>query len=90
MTSSDLLVDSPDLTWRDVQHLVAWTSEYAPLSHNPGWLRNGAGYWVNTRFGFGLLNAASLVTAADPVTFRRVPEKGVCTVDSGQHSGLPQ
>ena len=35
---------SPLLTWRDMQHLVAWTSEYAPLSHNPGWQKNGAGY----------------------------------------------
>ena len=73
-----------------MQHLVAWTSEYAPLSHNPGWQKNGAGYWVNTRFGFGLLNAASLVDAADATTFKTVPEKSICSVDSGNHSGLPQ
>lgn len=32
---------SPNLTWRDVQHLIVWTSEYAPLSANPGWQENG-------------------------------------------------
>lgn len=32
---------SPNLTWRDVQHLIVWTSEYAPLSDNPGWQING-------------------------------------------------
>lgn len=31
---------SPNLTWRDVQHLIVWTSEYAPLSENPGWQIN--------------------------------------------------
>ena len=27
---------SPNLTWRDVQHLVAWTSEFFPLMENKG------------------------------------------------------
>ena len=82
-------VSSPSLTWRDVQHLVAWTSEYQPLRDNPGWSRNGAGFWVNNRFGFGLLNAAALVEEADPTTFKSVPEKHVCAVDSEADSGLP-
>ncbi|KAK7916046.1 hypothetical protein WMY93_011807 [Mugilogobius chulae] len=51
------LEQNPDLTWRDLQHLVVWTSEFDPLSGNPGWKRNGAGLMVNSRFGFGLLNA---------------------------------
>ena len=69
---------SGDLTWRDVQHLVAWTSEPAPLSNNPGWKMNAAGYWVNKRFGFGLLNAAGLADAADPYSYKQVPDKVVC------------
>jgi proprotein convertase subtilisin/kexin type 1 len=73
-----LLEVNPNLTWRDVQHLVAWTSEYAPLEDNPGWRMNSAGYWVNTRFGFGLLNAAALTKAADPTVYKTVPEKVVC------------
>ncbi|KAL3613164.1 Neuroendocrine convertase 1 [Castilleja foliolosa] len=31
---------NPNLTWRDVQHLIVWTSEYAPLSSNLGWQIN--------------------------------------------------
>ncbi|CAF1100081.1 unnamed protein product [Adineta ricciae] len=73
-----VLEANPKLTWRDVQHLVAWTSEYAPLSHNPGWTTNGAGFKVNSRFGFGLLNAAALTEAAkDWVT---VPKKSFCEI----------
>lgn len=45
-----LSLHSPELTWRDMQHLVAWTSEYAPLSDNHGWTTNGAGFKVNILF----------------------------------------
>lgn len=71
---------SPNLTWRDMQHLVVWTSEYDPLANNPEWKKNGAGLMVNSRFGFGLLNAKALVDLADPRTWVSVPEKKVCVV----------
>nr|XP_034178755.1 neuroendocrine convertase 1-like isoform X3 [Osmia lignaria] len=68
-----------DLTWRDVQHLIVWTSEYSPLRENPGWFRNSAGFWFNSRFGFGLMNAYTLVTASSNWT--TVPGKIICKVD---------
>ncbi|XP_035382614.1 neuroendocrine convertase 1 [Electrophorus electricus] len=74
------LEQNPDLTWRDLQHLVVWTSEFDPLASNPGWKRNGAGLMVNSRFGFGLLNAKALVDLADPKVWRHVPEKKQCIV----------
>ncbi|CAN8006414.1 unnamed protein product, partial [Ixodes hexagonus] len=55
---------NPGLGWRDVQHLVAWTSDFAPLAANRGWQRNAAGLLFNSRFGFGLLDAHAMVTAA--------------------------
>ncbi|MBN3326312.1 NEC1 convertase, partial [Atractosteus spatula] len=71
---------TPDLTWRDLQHLVVWTSEYDPLANNPGWKKNGAGLMVNSRFGFGLLNAKALVDLSDPQVWTHVPEKKQCIV----------
>ncbi|XP_071586669.1 neuroendocrine convertase 1 isoform X1 [Heliangelus exortis] len=71
---------NPNLTWRDMQHLVVWTSEYDPLAGNPGWKKNGAGLMVNSRFGFGLLNANALVELGDPMRWRGVPEKKECIV----------
>ncbi|XP_025986584.1 neuroendocrine convertase 1 [Solenopsis invicta] len=69
-----------NLTWRDIQHLVAWSSEYSPLSENPGWFKNAAGFWFNSRFGFGLMNAYALVTAS--YNWTTVPEKTICKVDN--------
>uniref|UniRef100_A0A8C2PT04 Neuroendocrine convertase 1 n=1 Tax=Cyprinus carpio TaxID=7962 RepID=A0A8C2PT04_CYPCA len=74
------LEQNPDLTWRDLQHLVVWTSEFDPLANNPGWKRNGAGLMVNSRFGFGLLNAKALVDLADPKVWKHIPEKKQCIV----------
>uniref|UniRef100_A0A8C5CXR3 Neuroendocrine convertase 1 n=1 Tax=Gadus morhua TaxID=8049 RepID=A0A8C5CXR3_GADMO len=84
------LEQNPELTWRDLQHIVVWTSEFDPLANNPGWKRNGAGLMVNSRFGFGLLNAKALVDLADPATWKHVPEKKQCIVrdDSFQPRAL--
>ncbi|XP_017772277.1 PREDICTED: neuroendocrine convertase 1-like, partial [Nicrophorus vespilloides] len=71
---------NPKLTWRDVQHLIVWTSELAPVAENPGWQLNGAGLWVNTRFGFGLMNALGFVKTA--ANWTRVPERSICSVQS--------
>lgn len=75
---------NPDLTWRDLQHLVVRTSEYDALRENEGWIKNAAGYWVNTRFGYGLMNAFGLVSAA--ANWTTVPEKFLCLVDAIQEN----
>ncbi|XP_059062217.1 neuroendocrine convertase 1-like [Achroia grisella] len=71
---------NPSLTWRDVQHLIVWTSEYAPLSANPGWQINGVGLRFDVRFGFGLMNAGALVLTA--LNWTTVPEKHICRVEA--------
>ncbi|XP_065222444.1 neuroendocrine convertase 1-like [Planococcus citri] len=57
-----LLEANPNLTWRDVKHAIAWTSEIAPLAKNRGWVKNAAGFYVNFDFGFGLINAYELIS----------------------------
>lgn len=73
-----VLEANPNLTWRDMQHLTAFTSQYQPLAKNPGWKTNGAGFKVNSRFGFGLLDASALVNAA--LKWKTVPEKKICEI----------
>lgn len=34
---------NPDLTWRDMQHLVVMSSRYEPLRQEDGWFVNGVG-----------------------------------------------
>ncbi|XP_061720127.1 neuroendocrine convertase 1-like [Cydia pomonella] len=67
-----------NLTWRDVQHLIAWTSDSSTLAGNPGWQINDVGLQYDVRFGFGLLNAEALVSRA--LNWITVPEKHVCHI----------
>nr|KAG5706582.1 hypothetical protein BaRGS_028753 [Batillaria attramentaria] len=85
-----LLERNPDLTWRDVQHLVAWTSQVGPLKNNDGWKQNAAGLCTNLAFGFGLLNAKELILMASPDKWINVPERHTCTVTADELSNLPQ
>lgn len=73
-----VLEANSNLTWRDAQHLTAWTSNPIPIRDNPGWKRNGAGLIFNSRFGFGLLNAKAMVDAA--LNWHNVPKKSICAV----------
>ena len=57
------LIPSPNLTWRDVQHLIVETSQVtSPLDE--GWTTNGAGKRFNHKFGFGRLDVNRMVEKA--------------------------
>ncbi|KAL7747596.1 hypothetical protein RI367_007037 [Sorochytrium milnesiophthora] len=62
----------PDLSWRDVQHLVVHSTM---INDMPGpdydWVTNNAGLRVSYRFAFGVLNADMLVRNA--LNWRKVP-----------------
>ncbi|GAB0100386.1 Peptidase S8/S53 domain [Sergentomyia squamirostris] len=64
---------NPNITWRDVQHIIVNTAEFVPLRDNKGWFENGAGFLYNIRFGFGLMNADAFVKTA--AKWENVPEK---------------
>ena len=54
---------NPCLTWRDVQHLTVLTSAIInPL--DPRWVINAAGLHVNDYYGFGMLDASAITSAA--------------------------
>ena len=53
---------NPELTWRDLQHLVVMTSNPKPLMHEKGWMRNAVGRQFSHKFGYGLLGQYSIAT----------------------------
>ena len=59
------LSNSPDLTWRDVQYLIVYTSKSDGfVSFKDVWRTNGAGLRYNHQFGFGIADAEAMVTRA--------------------------
>ncbi|MFB2921046.1 S8 family serine peptidase [Aerosakkonema funiforme] len=58
-----MLEANPNLSWRDVQHILAKTAN----KNNPtdkGWVQNGAKLWVNDKYGFGAIDAFKAVNTA--------------------------
>ena len=53
------------MNWRDVQHIVVRTSQFVPSLG--GWKRNGAGLEFNPNVGFGMIDAAAMVEAAQAI-----------------------
>ncbi|KAL6731403.1 hypothetical protein Aduo_002273 [Ancylostoma duodenale] len=70
---------NPDLTWRDMQHIVLRTANPTPLLGNPGWSQNGVGRMISNKFGYGLMDGGALVKLAK--TWRTVPEQHICTYE---------
>jgi subtilisin family serine protease len=79
-----MLQANPELTWRDVRHILASTSRRVnpssaaitsttlisgvTLTLEQGWVKNGAGFWYHNWYGFGLVNAAAAVAMAQTYT----------------------
>ncbi|XP_038130845.1 proprotein convertase subtilisin/kexin type 5 [Cyprinodon tularosa] len=66
---------NPDLTWRDVQHIIVRTSKANHLDA-ADWHYNGAGFKVSHLYGFGLLDAESMVKEAEH--WKQVPAQHEC------------
>ncbi len=56
------IILSSELTWRDIQYLIIYTSDTTKLSGD--WIINGAGLKVSSQFGFGAIDAEAIVTRA--------------------------
>lgn len=53
----------PDLTWRDIQHIVVHSAVKVANS-DTDWHENSAGLWHSHKFGFGKMSATRLVARA--------------------------
>jgi subtilisin family serine protease/subtilisin-like proprotein convertase family protein len=63
-----ILEANPDLTWRDVQEILAITSsqpEDDDTYKDTTAIVNAAGYWHSNYYGFGIVNANAAVEAAE-------------------------
>lgn len=58
-----MLQANPELSWRDVKYLLATTATRNDPA-DADWKSNGAGHWVNHKYGFGRVNAGAAVAAA--------------------------
>uniref|UniRef100_A0A914ELW8 P/Homo B domain-containing protein n=1 Tax=Acrobeloides nanus TaxID=290746 RepID=A0A914ELW8_9BILA len=66
---------NPELTWRDLQHIVVRTAK--PVNLRAGdWKINGIGRNVSHSFGYGLLDAGAMVKLAK--VWQTVPEQRKC------------
>lgn len=55
-----MLEKNGNLTWRDVQLILAITARRTDFSH-PSWVKNAAGYWYSDVYGFGRPSARDAV-----------------------------
>ena len=81
-----MLEANPDLTWRDVQHVLIESARVCSPDH-ASWFVNGAGYPVSERFGHGAVDAGAAVTLAE--TWQNVPHEVVSTTEASVDMDLP-
>lgn len=67
---------NPNLTWRDMQYLVVYTSRPSPLEKENGWILNGVKRKYSHKFGYGLMDAGAMVGLAEQWT--TVPPQHIC------------
>jgi kexin len=69
----------PDLTWRDVRHLIA-TNAIKIDNTNPTWIENDAGLWYSTDYGFGLINAKGMIDSCTDTNYKPLRNENSTTV----------
>jgi subtilisin-like proprotein convertase family protein len=75
---------NPNLSWRDVQHILVETAT-KNIPNDSGWTTNGAGHDFNEDYGFGRINATAAVALAQ--TWTPLPAEAT-PISSGQSVNL--
>ena len=70
---------SPKLTWRDSQHIVIRSCKVTDPK-DQDWVTNAAGWKVNHKYGYGIIDALQLVNWAR--SWVTVPEQHICELSS--------
>ena len=74
------------MTWRDVQYLLAYTSDSdSSRLINGDWRVNGAGLRVSHKHGFGAIDAEAMVTRAK--RWINVPPQSTSIVSASNTTG---
>eukprot|EP00934_Nitzschia_sp_Nitz4_P002403 Nitzschia sp. Nitz4//scaffold272_size25479//3836//8863//NITZ4_008307-RA/size25479-processed-gene-0.9-mRNA-1//-1//CDS//3329545219//2398//frame0 len=60
-----MLEANPELSWRDVQHILALTSKSVLDNDDTTAYENAAGYWHSNQYGFGIVDALEAVEKAE-------------------------
>ena len=76
---------SPELTWRDVQYLLIYTSNPDLLMDDGGWAMNDAGLRFHLQYGFGAVDTEAIVTRAR--YWENVPDQMNKTVVPEENAG---
>ena len=84
-----MLEANPNLTWRDVQHVLVNSSDVVDANSN-GWFTNGAEHDFSHDYGFGRINAEAAVALAktwnnvgDEVSYSASITPGIAIPDAG-------
>ena len=72
---------NPDLTWRDVDHIIVRTAKSENLT-GTDWTQNGAGRMVSHSYGYGLMDGGAMAKMAENWT--NVPPMHTCEEASPQ------
>lgn len=81
-----VLQANPNLTWRDVQHILVRTA----YQNDPGdsdWAVNGAGLHINHKYGFGRINVAAAIELAK--TWNNVPGETMTSGSATPNLAIP-
>lgn len=82
-----MLEANPNLTWRDVQHILVDTSTKNDPK-NSAWFTNASGRLYNVNYGFGRVDAAAAVAAADQ-WFNVPPEADPLEASETANANIP-
>ena len=64
----------PSLSWRDVKYLTAKHAKKNDTSNN-SWRQNGAGFYHNNNYGFGLVNPAGMIADCSDSNYALLPSE---------------